>query len=310
MLAPAPRPSHWRPWPLHLQVDGVQLAMCSYREERQAGGGLPNWRRRMHALDSCGGVVEPPSGPLQGRLKLYGAALPAGSTLQQLLQRLLPPRGISLGALELEECRFTPAQCGDCPLLQGLNELSVKSPHFLPDSHTAEEAEEDYFAHGQRQPPPDGSPADLARKAAVEPVLAALIAQMPRLERLELAVPLPQGGGLPDCIVQRTGLRFLDLDGSYFLEQLPAGPYLQSESVLIAAFCCREQVSANAQCALPSLPRYLMNPRVCRMLPACGCAHPTCNPCFTAAWHLVICFFRHNSCPARPGDPAPGRPEL
>ncbi len=204
-----------------MQIGDVPLAACSYQEERQAGGGPPMYKRRMDAAD--GRIhLQWQAGPLQGQLQVSGATLPASTSLQQLLERLLPPSGLSLGALRLESCRLTPAQCGACPLLEPVNDLEVVYQRFLPDGHTAAEAEEFSF-DGHPRPPPQGSPADLARQAALEPVLAALLAQMPRLERLHC-------GGLPSCVVQRTGLRSLNLNGAS-LETLPHGPYLQSELV-------------------------------------------------------------------------------
>lgn len=218
-----------------LQVGGVPLVACSYQEEKAAGGGLPLWKCRLATARSGGRQRRWPwpAGPPQGRLRVNRATLAACSTLQQLLQQLLPPRGISLGALELDDCRFTQAQCSDCPLLQGLNELAVKSPHFLPDGYTAAQAEEFSF-DGRPSRPPQGSAADHARKAAVEPVLAALMAQMPRLERLTA----PGDDGVPACVMQRTALRFLDMDGGY-LTQLPRGPYLQSEWFSVPVVGCR-----------------------------------------------------------------------
>ncbi len=191
------------------QIDDVPMGACSYREERAASGGPPMWRRRMDASDARPGDIVWPAGPLQGLLQVQHAELPAGTSLQQLLERLLPPSGLSLGTLWLEGCQLTPAQCSACPLLEPVTDLAVRGIRFPPDSFAAAEAE------GR-----SGNEAQ-ARKAAFGAVLEALLAQMPALESLEC-------GSLPTCVVQRTGLRYLDLGGAY-LETLPRGPYLQSE---------------------------------------------------------------------------------
>ena len=178
-----------------------------------------------------------PEGPLQGRLLVCRATLPAGSLLQQLLERLLPPCGLRLVALQLEKCRYTPVQCRSCPLLGLVNDLAIESARFLPDGYTAEEAEE-FSYDGQPHLPPGGSPADRAQKAALEPVLSALMAQMPALERLALPLVGSDTASPPACLVQRSGLRFLNLDGAY-LKTLPQGPYLQGERECGRAWCVR-----------------------------------------------------------------------
>ncbi|PRW32956.1 activating signal cointegrator 1 complex subunit 3 isoform B [Chlorella sorokiniana] len=216
-----------------VQIDGLPLKICCYREEQQAGGGPPMWQQEAEAADlRRRSTIRWPAGPLQGWLRVIGASLPPGSTLQQLLQRLLPPAGLSFGMLELSKCRFTPSQCGACPPLGQVNELAVDYPRFLLDGYTAAQAEE-FQQEGEPEPPPGGSPADLAQKEAIEPVLAALLDQMPALERLQLAAHLPEGGGVPGCIVQHSGLRYLDLGGAGYLKTLPLGPYLQSLETLL-----------------------------------------------------------------------------
>lgn len=217
--------------PPPLQIDGFDLESCSYQEVQRAGGAPPSHKLRMDAADPGGRRgTQWPVGPLQGRLLVGHATLPPGATLQQLLERLLPRCGLSLGALELEELRCTPAQCSPCPLLGQVNDLALHFPRCLPDGYTSEEAdEEDPYG------PEEGSPADLARRETTEPVLAALMAQMPELERLLAEGVLPEGAGVPACIRHCTSLRSLELGMPCVAKQLPPGPYLHSEWL----GCCR-----------------------------------------------------------------------
>ena len=157
-----------------MQIDDFDLESCSYQEVQRAGGAPPSHKLHMDAADS--GSRRGTVGPLQGRLLVGHATLPPGAKLQALLERLLPRCGLSLGALELEELRCTPAQCSPCPLLGQVNDLALHFPRCLPDGYTSEEAdEEDHYG------PEEGSTADLARRETTEPVLAALMAQMPAL---------------------------------------------------------------------------------------------------------------------------------
>lgn len=159
-----------------MQFGGVPVERCVYKEGRQAGNAPLCWKPH--------GGIQWTLGPPQGQLLVAGAAQPHGSTLPQLLERLLPPCGLSLGALTLNSCELTPAQCHAGPLLEHVKHFS----------------------------------AELA-------VQAALISQMPALERLDAS--LPEDGRLPDCIVQGSSLRVLELTLGAG-QTPPPGPYLQS----------------------------------------------------------------------------------
>lgn len=245
---------------LHVQIGNIPLRVCSYLEERSAGGGLPLWRCRMEAASyptPCQGRIQWPAGLPHSRLRVCGVTLPAGSTLQQVLGRLLPPCGISLGGLEVDRCRFTPAQCSNCLALEGLSDMKVCWLRCLPDNFTAADVEE-LSSNGRPMRPLGGSPADLARKAAAEAVLAALMAQVPQLERLDLDAELPEGCGVPACVVQCASLRYLDL--GFDLTTLPPGPYLHSEWWICFAKL-KDSLPAHAAAAAvvvePAPPRWL-----------------------------------------------------
>ena len=234
---------------------------AEFRVGESSGGGPPFWRRRAAAAQQPrGGALEWPRGPPQGRLFVQGAALPADRTLQQVLEQLLPPRGLALGALRLGACRLSPRQCADCPLLGSVSELSVEHPKFClgGDNDSEDDGEQPWREHP-------------SQRRAVVPVMEALLAQLPLLERLGLDADMPEGASLPDCITSRAGLRFLDIGMACSPEDLPPGPYLQGApgpGWPGQAAACRSEMPRGARPACHAFQR----PSALSAMPLC-CSH-------------------------------------